>query len=210
MIFIPLDYETANQDRHSICQVGLCLVENCQIIDSFSTMINPEMEFAKSNFAVKRHDPDSVAECITLKEVFPIILNFLDGAIVVSHSDFDKQVTEKTAQFLGVTLPKIRWLDSIQLSKHAWPGKFSKNAKLDYIASDFGIKFQHHDAGEDARVCAEIMIRALNETGKSIEYWLEQTKSTLSVSTYTETVRHDSNGKSIVFTGDLSISRDYA
>jgi DNA polymerase-3 subunit epsilon len=42
MNFVALDFETANNNRHSVCEVGLSFVENGEIINTRSWLVRPK------------------------------------------------------------------------------------------------------------------------------------------------------------------------
>ena len=39
--FAAIDFETANNERSSVCSVGLVIVRNGEIVDSFYSLIQP-------------------------------------------------------------------------------------------------------------------------------------------------------------------------
>ena len=43
--FIAIDFETANQEPSSVCSVGVVMVRNGQIVDSFYSLIQPEPNY---------------------------------------------------------------------------------------------------------------------------------------------------------------------
>ena len=43
--FIAIDFETANQQPSSVCSVGVVMVRNGQIVDSFYSLIQPEPNY---------------------------------------------------------------------------------------------------------------------------------------------------------------------
>ena len=43
--FIAIDFETANQEPSSVCSVGVVMVRNGQIADSFYSLIQPEPNY---------------------------------------------------------------------------------------------------------------------------------------------------------------------
>ena len=47
MLFVALDFETANGKRTSICSVGMVKVINNQITESFYTLVNPLITLLK-------------------------------------------------------------------------------------------------------------------------------------------------------------------
>ena len=72
-------------------------------------------------------------------------------------------------------MPQIRWLDTGRVARTAWPDRYDgSNWGLKKIATDLGIEFLHHDAGEDARAAAEILLYASRHTGLDVDDWLEQ------------------------------------
>jgi DNA polymerase III epsilon subunit-like protein len=40
--FAAIDFETANNERSSVCSVGVVIVRNGEIVDSFYSLIQPE------------------------------------------------------------------------------------------------------------------------------------------------------------------------
>ena len=43
--FIAIDFETANQEASSVCSVGVVMVRDGQIVDSFYSLIQPEPNY---------------------------------------------------------------------------------------------------------------------------------------------------------------------
>ena len=43
--FAAIDFETANQQRTSICSVGIVIVRDGEIVDSYYSLIKPEPEY---------------------------------------------------------------------------------------------------------------------------------------------------------------------
>ena len=40
--FAAIDFETANNERTSVCSVGVVIVRNGEIVDTFYSLIQPE------------------------------------------------------------------------------------------------------------------------------------------------------------------------
>ena len=73
----------------------------------------------------------------------------------------------------GLRPLRVRWLDSGQIARRAWPERYRRRGwNLANVAVDLGISFRHHDAVEDARAAAEIVLMACLHTGMDIEDWL--------------------------------------
>ena len=43
--FAAIDFETANNQRSSVCSVGIVVVRNDEIVDTFYSLINPEPNY---------------------------------------------------------------------------------------------------------------------------------------------------------------------
>jgi DNA polymerase-3 subunit epsilon len=85
---------------------------------------------------------------------------------------------------------------------------------LGNIAKFLKIEFKHHDAREDARAAGEILLRAIQDAGLSIEDWLVRVEQP--VGSAEPGVVRSANpdgplfGENLVFTGALSIPRSTA
>lgn len=52
MNFIALDFETANADLSSICQVGLVAFRDGKVADTYTTLVDPEDHFDSMNISI--------------------------------------------------------------------------------------------------------------------------------------------------------------
>ena len=43
--FAAIDFETANNQRSSVCSVGIVVVRNDEIVDTIYSLINPEQKY---------------------------------------------------------------------------------------------------------------------------------------------------------------------
>lgn len=55
--FVTIDFETANGNLASICQIGVAAYSDCQEVDTFSTLVNPEEPFWRTTDGLIDH-PD--------------------------------------------------------------------------------------------------------------------------------------------------------
>ena len=172
LTFNAIDVETANSDRSSICQIGIVRVRNGEIQETIDWLINPEMGFNSYNIRIHGIDDDMVKDSPTIPSVAIELRNLLEGTVLVSHSPFDRQALDNAMDRYGLEAIRSTWLDSSMCARRAWPNRFNSKWKLNYVASELGIDFQHHNAAEDARVAAEIVLQASLHTGVDIEGWL--------------------------------------
>jgi DNA polymerase III epsilon subunit-like protein len=88
--YFVVDVETANQARHSICQIGIAFFAGGKMANSWESLINPLDEFHPFNVALHGISPRTVAHAPSWSEVFPQVMSILSGAAVASHTDFDR------------------------------------------------------------------------------------------------------------------------
>ena len=175
LTFNAIDVETANRTRASICQIGITQVQMGRISRGASFLINPEEPFESFQTSMHGINEETVSEAETMLSIHPQLCRLIEGAPLASHSPFDKQALEKAASKYGLTMPEIRWLDTGRVARTAWPDRYDRsNWALKKIAADLGITFLHHDAAEDARAAAEILLHACRHTGLDVDDWLEQ------------------------------------
>ncbi len=175
LTFNAIDVETANRTRASICQIGIAQVQVGRISQAGSILVNPEEAFESFQIGIHGINEKTVSEAETMPSIHPRLCRLIEGAPLVSHSQFDKQALEKAATKYGLQMPQVRWLDSGRVARTAWPDKYDESGwGLKKIAADLGIAFTHHDAEGDARASAEILLHACRHTGLDVDDWLEQ------------------------------------
>lgn len=173
LTFNAIDVETANADRASICQIGIVHVIDGHVRDQWKTLIDPEDWFDPWNVGVHGIDEDMVEGSPTLPQVRDELRRRLRGSVLVSHGIFDRTAFERAMSKYNLEQLQVTWLDSTKIVRRAWPDNYARSGySLGDVAFDLGIKFQAHDALEDARAAAEIVLRASSETGREIEAWL--------------------------------------
>lgn len=214
--FIAFDFETANSDTGSICQIGIATVCNKSVHKVYSELINPEVKFDQVNMSIHGITQEDVKHAPTFAEIMPQFENLFRNEISVSHSSFDKTAIEKACKSAEIENPLNTWLDSMLVARNAWPDRFGKSGYgLRNIADTFGIEFGHHDAGEDAKAAAEIMLRAVSDTEKDIQGWLNfaDRKARASKTHASNNIATEGNpegkyvGDRAVFTGEITLSR---
>ena len=162
--FVAVDVETANSNVSSICQVGIAVVRSAEIKEVWTQLIDPHDFFDPYNTAIHGIDHKMVSGYPRFEELCDKIVRHL-GEIVVSHTFFDRRAVSKAFEECGKSLRYGIWIDSAQVARRAWPDKYAlRGYNLGNIARDLGISFRHHDAGEDARAAAEIVLRACGDT----------------------------------------------
>ena len=111
-------------------------------------------------------DERTVEGKLTIADLADELRGRLDRSIIVSHTGFDRNALERTLSRYGLEPPRsVRWLDSARVARRTWPDRYGERGYAPKkVAAAMGIAFRHHDALEDARAAAEIMLRACDET----------------------------------------------
>jgi DNA polymerase III subunit epsilon len=106
----------------------------------------------------------------------------LQGNVVACHTAFDRVALLRACEKNHLAQCECRWLDSAMVVRRAWPDFAQSGYGLTNVAAHFGIEYQAHDALEDGRCAGEILLRAIAETGLSIDQWLERVKRPINLS----------------------------
>ena len=213
MDFVAIDVETANADLASICQIGVASVQLGKVVDQWSTLIDPEDFFDPINIEIHGIDESRVNGAPTFADVYPVLQSRTDNAVIVSHTSFDRVALAGAFERYGLPAGAQVWLDSARVARRAWPEKYAaRGYGLANVAADLGISFKHHDAGEDARAAAEIVLRACEVTAMDIETWIARVQRPIFPESAAP-IRREGNpegvlyGENLVFTGALEIPR---
>ena len=173
LTFNAIDVETANADRASICQIGIVHVRDGAIHDRWQTLINPKDWFDPWNVSIHGITPDDVRNSPTLPEVRDELRRRLRGTVVASHTAFDRVAFERAMTRHNLEQLQVTWLDSAKIARRAWPDRDARKGwGLKNVAGDLGIAFKHHDALEDARAAAQVVLHACAASETDIEQWL--------------------------------------
>lgn len=215
LTFNAIDVETANADRASICSIGIVHVRDGEIRDKWGTLINPEDWFDPWNIRIHGIREDDIKKSPTMPEVREELRSRLRGSVLVSHTAFDRVAFERAMSKYGLEQLQVTWLDSAKIARRAWPDDYEERGwGLKNVAHNLGISFEHHDALEDARAAAEIVLRACAVAKLDIDGWLKRVKQPIrSENRMLIPTKMEGNpdgplyGETIVFTGALSIPR---
>ncbi len=218
LTFNSIDVETANADRASICQIGIVRVRQGRIEEKWQTLVNPEVWFDPWNVEIHGINENDVKHSPTLPEIHGELCSRLRQSVLVSHTSFDRVAFERAMMKYELQQFQVTWLDSARIARRAWPERYGRSGYgLKNIAKDLEISFRHHNALDDARAAAEIVLHACATTETTIEGWLRQVErpifptSPVALSSKREGNAHGALfGETILFTGTLRVPRQKA
>ena len=217
MDFIAIDFETANPDLASICQIGAVSFQDGKAVTTWQTLINPEDYFDPLNVSISGIDEDMVKDAPTFPKIFDSLRCIIEKQLVACHTHFDRVALSSVMEKYQLPQIDCTWLDTARVVRRAWERFSQAGYGLKNVANELGIEFNHHVAGEDARAAGEILLRAITETGISLQEWLVRVNKGIHPQ---ERISREGNpegplaGEVAVFTGALSMHRheaaDYA
>ncbi|WP_223068908.1 exonuclease domain-containing protein [Paenibacillus caui] len=162
MNYIAIDFEVANmRNRASVCAVGIVEVQDGKITLEKYTLVNPQVAFDPFCVAVHGITPEMVEGAPIFPEVWNELSSLLKGRTLVAHNaSFDMSVLRSCLEAQGLDYPDCTYVCSYLLSRKIWPGLPSY--KLNHMAAFHGLgAFRHHDALEDARTAAHLLLKCL-------------------------------------------------
>lgn len=212
--FVAIDVETANPNPRSICQIGFAGVTPSGEIKTLGTLIDPREPFHWDNINIHGIDDTAVRGQPTFSDILPAIRPLIEGIPLVQHSSFDSRAI--AAACAAAQLPPLlaSWHNSVIIARRAWPQFVGKGGHgLKHLKRKLKLDFEHHDAIEDARATAQIVLLAEQEMGLPFQQIIGRGRQKRTFSpavTATGAPTGALLGEVAVFTGQLSISREDA
>lgn len=240
MDFLAIDFETACKNLNSACSIGLVAVKDLCIVDSaYSLLRPPELYFDSMNVRVHGITPDMVESAPTLDEFWPeISWMFSEHCPVVAHNaHFDMSTLRLSS---SVAIPNFPYVNSIQIASPLVAGSCSLENCCETLHIDLPNHHNALDdarACAEIAICGiesagclsmweylalspHISIRRLMDlfpqqtmVRKADKPKIPQYISPSEIYAPTDVnfdVTHPFYGKSIVFTGELTIDRRVA
>lgn len=161
--FAAIDFETANENACSICSVGVVVVRDGKVADSFYSLVRPEPEYytwsCQRVHGIKEEDTENAP---VFPSVWDKIAPMIEGLPLVAHnSRFDEGCLKAAFRVYRMDYPEYKFHDTLAAARKYF-GRSLENHKLPTVASACGYDLaNHHHALADAEACAWIAIRIL-------------------------------------------------
>ena len=85
--FAAIDFETANNERTSICSVGVVIVRNGEIADRFYSLVHPEPDYYLYwNTRIHGLTQEDTAHAPVFSEVWKQVAPKIEGLPLVAHN----------------------------------------------------------------------------------------------------------------------------
>ena len=130
--YIAFDVETPNRFNSRMSAIGIAVVEDGRIVDSFYSLVDPdfyslvdpEQPFDWFNTQLTGIDSEAVAGAPTFPELWERIEPLMSSGILVAHNaPFDMGVLKKCLQSYGIAWrPQVRGLCTVLMGRRLLPG----------------------------------------------------------------------------------------
>ena len=161
------DLETTgfNPDTDGITEVAVCKVKNGEIIDEFTTFVNPEKPIPYNVQELTHITDDMVKDAPKMDEMIPKFLEFCKDSVLVAHNaHFDVSFIANKSEKLGLDF-KPYVIDTYEMSLELYNGV--ENHKLGTLVEYLGIPLEGaHRAINDTRATAKMFIRMIEDCKK--------------------------------------------
>ena len=150
--FVAINFQTVNENRNSICEIGITEVINGEIQKPISWEIQPEYGFC----------PEEYDKFPTFPEVWKEILPLIENKIVVTHrASFHMYALYETLNMYNIKYPNFIFFCTEQISRDII--KDSKNYSLVTLLDKLNIKVCDYDyiSSINSYGCAMLMLECI-------------------------------------------------
>ncbi|MEY4970010.1 MAG: hypothetical protein RLZZ277_241, partial [Actinomycetota bacterium] len=162
--FVVLDLETSGGAPHlgaAITEIGAVKVQGGEVLDTFSTLVNPRHPIPAFITELTGIDDGLVVDAPPIKDVLPDLFHFLgdDSTVFVAqNAPFDLSFLKFAARAHGHTWPNFRVLDTAILARRTLTRDEAPNCKLGTLAQIFGTEVTpNHRALDDAKATVDVL-----------------------------------------------------
>ncbi len=158
--FVVFDIETTGFSpvNNRIIEIGAVKVRNGEIIDRYSTFVNPDVPIPFEIEKLTGIRDDMVMDYPQIDVILPQFLEFCDGAIMVAHNaNFDMSFIMENCRRLGYP-SEFTYVDTVPMARVLLPNQAKHT--LDAVAKTLNISLDnHHRAVDDAECTAHIFVK---------------------------------------------------
>jgi DNA polymerase-3 subunit epsilon len=151
MRHFAVDVETANNQRSSICQIGLVEVLDDRVVPVYSSLVRPPGNaYNYHNIRVHGIQPEDTRDSPTFEDVWPDIAAYFAHTVWAHNAPFDFGCLTATLEHYYVPVPT--WKKGCTYRE--------TRMGLKRACEHYGIiLLNHHDALADATACGEVLRR---------------------------------------------------
>ncbi len=159
-----IDFETANDDPSSACQVGYVIIKKNKVYKIGSFYIKPKTNDFKYTYT-HGITASMVKNELDFHKVWTKIQKEFKGIdyFAAHNAPFDKRVLDNCLDKFKFKKNLIKFICTLQISRIYWKkGIDTNNHQLSTIAKKIKFNLNHHEAESDAIACAKIIQKLSN------------------------------------------------
>lgn len=177
--FVVFDTETPNAFNDRMSAIGVAVVEDGEVVETFSSLVNPQEPFHMFNIQLTGILPEQAALAPTFPELWEAKLaSVMENGVLVAHNaPFDMSVLSKCLRAYGIRWkPVVAYACTCQIGRSPW-GRHClppvPNHRLDTLCAGLHIPLDHHRAGSDSEACAALLVHYL-KNGVPVEKYIRR------------------------------------
>ncbi len=159
--YIVFDVETPNSKSNRMSSIGIAIIQDNKIINTFTSLVNPETYFSSFNIQLTGITPEKVKSAPNFPELWNTIEPLMsDGVFVAHNAAFDMKVLGSCLKDYGIPTERFRkYLCTVQLGRKCFPQL--PDHKLNTLCDHLKIELDHHKADSDSLACGKILIHCI-------------------------------------------------
>ena len=156
--FVAFDVETPNRANDRMSAIGIAVVEDGEIVQSFHTLVNPETWFDPFNVYLTGITPQTASQAPTFPLVWSMIEGFFSRGVLAAHNaPFDMGVLAKCLKAYELEWKSaVDYLCTCRMARKTLP--LLDNHRVDTLCRYFDIPLDHHRAESDSLACAKLLL----------------------------------------------------
>ena len=158
--FVVFDIETTGFSpvSNKIIEIGAVKVSGGEIVDRFSTFVNPQVPIPFEITQLTSIKDEMVMDAPVIEEILPRFLEFSEGCVMVAHNaNFDMSFIMENCRRQGFS-DVFTFVDTMQISRAILTDQAKHT--LDAVCKTLGISLEnHHRAVDDAEATAHIFVK---------------------------------------------------
>ena len=162
--YVVFDLETTGLDgtKDDIIEIGACKIINGKIVETFSTLVNPQKHIPKDATETNHITDEMVKDAPTINYVLPDFYKFCHGSTLVGQNvAFDISFVHTIGKKYSFSFDH-ELMDTLPMAKELLPGL--KNYKLGTIVEKLGITLDNaHRALDDTVATAKAFIKLMQK-----------------------------------------------
>ena len=169
--FVAIDFETANRFRWSPCAIGISIVRDSKVVEQITQLICPPNAtdadwFDDFNISIHGITWEMVKDKPKFLDVWNSLTPKIGNLPLVAHNAaFDIGVLRESLDDEGELWPTLTYTCTLVTSRRILD---LPSYSLPFVADALKVELKkHHDAGSDAKACADILLKLCKKTSSS-------------------------------------------